>query len=58
MFILERYLTKKESYLKAHKSSPIFFNFREKLQEMQAEGHVTLDGHSYLETGVGYVSRE
>ena len=41
VFILERYLTKKESYMKAHKSSPIFLNFREKLQEMQVSDYIT-----------------
>jgi len=55
--LMERYVDKEEAYLKIHKSSHEFLEFRPKLQAMQEAGRVTLSGHSYLDTGVGFVGR-
>ena len=52
MIIIERY-TSKEAYLK-HKESSTFLEFRSKLHDLQNQG-LTLDGHSYLQTRIGFV---
>ena len=53
VFVLERYKTKHD-YLEVHRKSKEFLRFREKLQAMLANG-ATLDGHSYIENGIGFV---
>jgi quinol monooxygenase YgiN len=53
MFVLERYQDK-SAYLDIHKKSNQFIMFRENFQRMIEEG-VVINGHSYLETGIGFV---
>ena len=57
VMILERYKDKKNAFVKVHRSSAPFLAFRPKLQLMQEKGHVTLSGHSYLDSGVGFGDR-
>jgi quinol monooxygenase YgiN len=57
VLVLERYQDKEEAYLQIHKSSTPFLAFRPKLQAMQEAGHVTISGHSYLDSGVGFGDR-
>ena len=57
ILILERYIDKEVSYLQIHKSSQEFLIFRPKLQSMQDAGHVTIHGHSYEDTMIGFVHR-
>ncbi len=54
IYILERYRTKK-AYLEVHRQSKEFLSFREKFQIMIAAGAAVLDGHSYIESGIGFV---
>lgn len=51
--IMERYIDK-NAYLNVHKKSPEFLAFRKGLLEMQNNGRVTIEGHSYQEVGIGY----
>lgn len=53
VMILERYESK-DYYLNVHKSSDEFKSFRDKFQQLISKGAV-VDGHSYLETDVGYI---
>lgn len=55
--LVERYKDKEEAYLKIHKSSKEFLDFRPKLQAMQEAGRVTLSGNSYWDGAVGFVGR-
>lgn len=57
VLILERYQDKENAYLKIHKSSQVFIDFRPKLKELNDAGHVTIDGHSYLDTMTGFGDR-
>ncbi len=53
IYMLERYRTKKD-YLDVHRKSKQFLLFRDQFQKMIADGAV-LDGHSYIESNVGFV---
>ena len=55
--LMERYVDKDEAYLKTHKSSEAFLDFRPKLKAMQDAGFVEVEGQSYLDTGVGFGDR-
>jgi quinol monooxygenase YgiN len=55
VLVLERYEDKETAYLQIHKSSPPFLQFRAQLQEMQQKGHVTIQGASYYDAGIGFV---
>lgn len=57
VLIMERYKDKENAYLKVHRSSQQFLEFRPKLQAMQEAGYVTVDGESYLDSGVGFGDR-
>ena len=57
VMIMERYKDKDNAYLKVHKSSAPFLTFRPKLKALQEAGHVTIDGHSYLDSNVGFMDR-
>jgi quinol monooxygenase YgiN len=57
VLILERYIDKEVAYLKVHRSSQPFLDFRPKLQKMQEEGHVTIEGQSYFDLKLGFGSR-
>ena len=57
VLILERYKNKRDSYLLVHKSSKAFLEFRPKLQALQESGHVSISGHSYLDSNVGFGDR-
>lgn len=54
IYILERYKTKRD-YLEVHRKTEIFLSFREKFQAMITAGLATVDGHSYIESGIGFV---
>ena len=54
IYILERYKTKEVDYIEIHRKSRPFLDFREKVTQMQSKG-VILDGHSYYETGIGFI---
>ena len=51
--ILERYEDKEYAYSVAHKTSPEFFKFRPALAALEP----TIDGHSYYESGGGFIGR-
>lgn len=53
--VMERYSDKEHGYLEVHRSGSEFLKFREKLKGMSERGDVTIEGESYLETGLGYV---
>jgi len=55
VLILERYRDKEKDYLQVHRSSQPFLEFRPKLQAMEKAGHVTISGHSYVDSGIGYI---
>jgi quinol monooxygenase YgiN len=57
VLMLERYTDKENAYLQVHKSSEPFLEFRSKLQKLQEQGHVTIEGHSYLDAGIGFGDR-
>ena len=51
--IIERYADRENAYKRVHRTSAAFRAFRPVLLEMGAQ----LDGHSYDETGLGFMSR-
>jgi len=53
--LLERYEDKDNAFLKIHRASVPFQNFRAKLKAMEEKGLVKVDGNSYLDSGVGHV---
>lgn len=55
--ILERYRNKDNAFLKIHRNSKQFLEFRPKLQAMQEAGHVSVDGESYMDAGIGFGDR-
>eukprot|EP00543_Licmophora_paradoxa_P008861 CAMPEP_0202459502 /NCGR_PEP_ID=MMETSP1360-20130828/36037_1 /ASSEMBLY_ACC=CAM_ASM_000848 /TAXON_ID=515479 /ORGANISM="Licmophora paradoxa, Strain CCMP2313" /LENGTH=112 /DNA_ID=CAMNT_0049080605 /DNA_START=44 /DNA_END=382 /DNA_ORIENTATION=- len=55
--LFERYADKENAFLKIHRSSKAFSDFRPKLKALQEAGHVQLDGHSYLDSMVGFINR-
>lgn len=57
VLVLERYRDKENAYLKVHKSSEPFLIFRPKLAQMQTDGKVTISGHSYLDSMIGFGDR-
>mmetsp|Transcript_5439 Transcript_5439/g.7875 ORF Transcript_5439/g.7875 Transcript_5439/m.7875 type:complete len:157 (-) Transcript_5439:135-605(-) len=58
IMILERYVDKEMAYLKVHKLSAAFLEFRPKLKAMQESGFVTIEGHSYRDSQLGFVGRQ
>ena len=52
IFLVERY-TSKEAYLEIHRTSEEFIVFRAKLTELGAA--MTMDGHSYIESNLGFI---
>ena len=52
IFLTERYKTK-DDYLKVHRVSPQFLEFKEKMMRISENFEMT--GHSYVEAGYGYV---
>lgn len=57
VMLLERYEDKEVAYLQVHRSSKEFLEFRPKLKAIQDAGHVTMDGHSYVDTMIGFGDR-
>ena len=57
VLIMERYQDKEVAYLQIHKSSAPFLEFRPKLQRLQEAKQVTISGHSFLDSGVGFGDR-
>ncbi len=54
MLVLERYRDK-EAYLVNHRTSPIFLEFRRKMGILVDKGVISIDGHSYIESNIGFV---
>jgi hypothetical protein len=54
IFVLERYVTK-DAFLNIHRKSVQFITFRQKLSDMTDRKEATIEGQSYIETGLGYV---
>jgi len=52
--IIERYVNR-EAYETIHRSSSVFKAFRLKLKEYHEQEKVTIHGHSYLETNIGFM---
>ena len=53
---LERYKNKDDAFVKKHRSSQKFQEFRAKMAAMQESKKITkVDGHSYIETDLGFV---
>jgi quinol monooxygenase YgiN len=57
VLVLERYRNKEHAYLQVHKSSAPFLQFRPQLAKLQDEGKVTLSGHSYTDSQIGFGDR-
>mmetsp|Transcript_4006 Transcript_4006/g.10478 ORF Transcript_4006/g.10478 Transcript_4006/m.10478 type:complete len:174 (-) Transcript_4006:67-588(-) len=57
VLVLERYKDKENAYLKVHKTSAPFLQFRSKLQAMIDKGQVKISGHSYLDSTIGFGDR-
>lgn len=57
VLVMERYKDKDNAFLKVHRSSPLFLEFRPKLKAMQEAGYVTIQGNSFLDSGVGFGDR-
>jgi len=57
VMVLERYLDKENAYLNVHKSSAPFLAFRPKLKAMEENGHVSISGNSYIDSGIGFGDR-
>ena len=53
-FILERYVNK-DAFVEIHRKSQEFNAFRSKLKTLEADKGVVLDGHSYIETDIGFI---
>jgi len=54
VFIFERYVNK-DAYINIHRSSESFLKFRSNLTAMTEKGDAVIEGHSYLESGIGYI---
>jgi quinol monooxygenase YgiN len=52
--IIERYINK-ASYSNIHRSSKEFLEYKQKLKELDSEGKMTIHGHSYIETNIGFI---
>jgi quinol monooxygenase YgiN len=57
LLMMERYTDKDHAYLRVHKQSSAFLKFRPKLQALQDAGQVTITGHSYSDTRIGFSHR-
>lgn len=55
VLILERYMDKESAFLQIHKTSAAFLEFRPKLKALETAGFVTIQGESFLDSGVGFV---
>ena len=55
--LLARYIDKDNAFLKVHKSSKEFLEFRPKLQAMQDTKRVVLEGSSFVDSMVGFGDR-
>jgi quinol monooxygenase YgiN len=56
VLIVERYTTK-DDYLKIHKISPAFLEFRPKLKAMEEAKNVIIEGQSFFDSGIGFGDR-
>jgi quinol monooxygenase YgiN len=54
VLVLERYRDKDNAYLKIHRSSQPFLEFRPKLTKLQQDGKVTISGQSYMDSLIGF----
>jgi quinol monooxygenase YgiN len=55
VLVLERYSNRDPAYVQIHKSSLPFVQFRTQLQVLKGQQHVTIQGSSYYDSGIGYV---
>ena len=53
VIIIERYADKEDAYLRVHKGSTAFAQFRPKLAALEP----VISGHSYVASDLGYASR-
>uniref|UniRef100_A0A7R9WPV4 ABM domain-containing protein n=1 Tax=Craspedostauros australis TaxID=1486917 RepID=A0A7R9WPV4_9STRA len=57
VLIMERYKDKENAFEKVHRSSAAYLEFRPKLGAMIDGGFVKMDGHSYVDSMVGFGDR-
>jgi quinol monooxygenase YgiN len=57
VLVLERYKDKEIAFLKVHRSSLPFQEFRPKLKAMIDGGYVTMEGDSYIDSMLGFGDR-
>ncbi len=57
VLIMERYKDKENAFLKVHRSSEAFNEFRPKLKALQDAGFVTVDGDSFIDSQIGFGNR-
>ena len=57
VLIMERYKDKENAFLKIHRSSAPFNEFRPKLKALQDGGFVTVDGDSFVDSQIGFGDR-
>eukprot|EP00565_Helicotheca_tamesis_P006489 CAMPEP_0185732040 /NCGR_PEP_ID=MMETSP1171-20130828/14758_1 /TAXON_ID=374046 /ORGANISM="Helicotheca tamensis, Strain CCMP826" /LENGTH=134 /DNA_ID=CAMNT_0028401425 /DNA_START=146 /DNA_END=550 /DNA_ORIENTATION=- len=57
VLLIERYEDKENAFLNIHRSSEEFQEFRSKLKAMEENEFVEIDGHSYLDSSVGFGDR-
>lgn len=57
VLVMERYTDKDNAFLKVHRNSAAFLEFRPKLKAMQEAGYVTIQGESFLDSGIGFGDR-
>jgi quinol monooxygenase YgiN len=55
--VMERYRDKEHAFLRVHRNSQPFQEFRPKLKAMQDDGKVTISGESFLDSGIGFGDR-
>jgi quinol monooxygenase YgiN len=53
--IVERYVEKENAFLTIHRNTANFKEFRSKLQAMQDDKRVVIEGSSFVETDIGFM---
>jgi quinol monooxygenase YgiN len=57
VLIMERYKEKESAFLKVHRTSEPFLEFRPKLQALQDAGFVNVVGESFIDSDLGFGDR-
>ena len=57
VLIMERYKEKESAFLKIHRTSEPFLEFRPKLQALQDAGFVNVVGESFIDSDLGFGDR-